>query len=158
MIYREQVQKKIIYTLSILEVSIKHRGLVNLYDQNIFAETFIAKILNIVFDYNLVNLNHQERGKTGIDLGDWTRKIAFQVTSTKDSRKIKETINKFINHEQYIYFNHLKFFILNQKQKSYSSKIETEGKFNFNPNVDIIDIQDVIKMVDSLPIEKMEQI
>ena len=43
--------------------------------------------------------------------------IAFQVTTQKDKRKIKETITKFINKEIYHKFNKIHFLILNEPCK-----------------------------------------
>lgn len=144
--------------LTVLEVSLRNRGFLNLHDQNIFSQRFIAELLNIVFGYKLVNLDYQKKNYTAIDLGDWERKIAFQVTVTKSSSKIKDAITKFIRSQQYVYFENLKVFILAQKQKSYRSNFETEGKFNFDPKVDIIDIPDIIKRVPSLSPEQLQEI
>ncbi|MBE9217456.1 SMEK domain-containing protein [Dolichospermum flos-aquae LEGE 04289] len=49
------------------------------------AEYFVAKLLNTIYDYNLINLNSKNRSCPAIDLGDYNKKVCFQVTST--SRK-----------------------------------------------------------------------
>jgi len=69
-------------------------------------------------------------------LGDYERKLCFQVTSTslKNHRtKIQETINLFIGEKQYQYFDHLKFLFLGDKQQKYQKGFNTQNLFTFDP-------------------------
>ena len=49
MLVQEEIQKKISDFLAILEVSVENRGLIGLLDQNLIAQSFIAKFINIVY-------------------------------------------------------------------------------------------------------------
>lgn len=79
--------------LSILIYQVKLKNKANLNDINTLLETAFKEILNIIYDYNLINLNNKYL-YPAIDLGDESAKIAFQVTSEKSIQKIKDTIKK----------------------------------------------------------------
>lgn len=158
MLVQEELQKKISDSLAILEVSVKNRGLIGLLDQNLIAQSFIAKTINIIYSYDLVNLDTSGHKYPAIDLGDSYRKIAFQVTSEKTSKKIKETIETFIRREEYKNFRYLKFLILGKKQRSYSGDYQTFNQFQFDPQTDILDIKDVVRKLPSLSLEKLQRL
>jgi hypothetical protein len=158
MLLQEELQKKISDFLAVLEVSVENRVMIGLLDQNLIAQSFIAKLLNITYGYNLINLDTPQRMKPAIDLGDSYRKIAFQVTSTKKPEKIKETIETFIREEEYKNFKHLKFLIIGRKQSRYSQVFETFGLFEFKPQEDIIDLKDIVRKLPSLSLEKLQRL
>ena len=148
MLLQEELQKKICDFLAILQYSVENRVSIGLLDQNFIAQSFIAKFINIIYGYNLINLDCDGPKYPGIDLGDSYRKIAFQVTATKTSKtpkKIEETIEIFIRRKQYENFRHLKFLILGRKQKKYSQLFETYNLFEFDPSTDILDIKDIVR-------------
>lgn len=78
--------------LNTLAVRIKKRGKLNLLDLNIFSETFFADMLNIVFGFQLKNLNIIEQNVEGIDLIDEKNKIVAQVSSTCTKQKTENRI------------------------------------------------------------------
>lgn len=165
MLLQEELQKKIIDFLAVLERSVEKRVLIGLLDQNLIAQSFIANFLNIIYGYNLINLDildtsleTPQRKRPAIDLGDSYRKVAFQVTSTKKSEKIKETIETFVREKEYENFNHLKFLILGKKQKKYSQDFQTLGLFEFEPQEDIIDFNDIVRKLPSLSLEKLQRL
>jgi hypothetical protein len=158
MLLQEELQKKISDFLAILEVSVENRGLIGLLDQNLIAQSFIAKFINIVYGYDLINLDIFGHKYPAIDLGDFYRKVAFQVTSTKKPEKIKETIETFIRTEKYKDFRHLRFLILGKKQRKYPEIFQTCNLFEFDPLVDIIDIKDLVRKLPSLSLEKLQRL
>lgn len=80
--------------LNTLTVRIKKRGKLNLLDLNIFSETFFADMLNIVFGFQLKNLNIIKQNVEGIDLVDEKNKIVAQVSSTCTKQKIESSLAK----------------------------------------------------------------
>jgi hypothetical protein len=66
-------------------------------DINRVMEDVLIPIFRELFNCpNLRNLNTAEHSNyPGIDLGDDTARIAFQVTASSDSEKVKETLRKF---------------------------------------------------------------
>lgn len=68
----------------------------NLYDINIHAENFLIPVLNEVFSLRLENLNYiQKKNYPGIDLADFNKKVAFQITATSNFEKINNTLETF---------------------------------------------------------------
>jgi len=155
---QEELQKKVSDFLAILEVAIQNRSSLGLFDQNLLAQPFMAKFLNILYGYDLVNLDQASKKYPAIDLGDFYRKVAFQVTSMKDSRKIQKSLDIFIQNQMYQEFNHLRFLIIGRKQKSYKIKLETQSLFHFDPCLDILDIKSLIQRVSDLDIRQLERL
>lgn len=135
---------------------------------NIVAENLLVKILDIVYDLNLENLNHSDSGNySAIDLLDKSpeRKISFQITSTPSIDKVKDCIHKYFSNGVYKDANTLNIYILTTKQRSYSAdsiqnkideeinilikegviKEKEEIDFKFNSNVNILDKTDLYK-------------
>ncbi|MEG4329399.1 SMEK domain-containing protein [Microcoleus sp. herbarium5] len=155
MLVQEELQKKICDFLGILQYSVEYRGTIGLLDQNLIVQSLIAKFLNIIYGYDLINLDRDGHKYPAIDLGDSYRKVAFQVTATKTPRKIEETIEIFIRHKEYENFSDLKFLILGRKQNKYSQVFNTYNLFNFNPQTDILDIKDIVRQLPSLKLDKL---
>ncbi|WP_298900012.1 SMEK domain-containing protein [uncultured Psychroserpens sp.] len=102
---------------------------------NTHAENILIKVLNEIYECDLENVNYSEN-KTypSIDLRDKSNRIAIQVTSTADLKKVKHTLTKFIEKGIYKDFDRLFIFIITEKQSKYDqSKIDeiTSGKFTF---------------------------
>jgi|GEM_PF-3024197 len=158
MLSREDYIKYISDILAVLEVSIRNRGLLNLYDANVISEHFIQGLLNIVFDYDLENLNSVvQKNQVSIDLGDREKGIAFQVTSTKTSRKIQRTLDKFIENRLYEHYEQLRVFILREKQRSYKD-FDTSGIFHFDKREHILDFRDLLAKINTLETNKLGEI
>ena len=158
MLVQEELQKKICDFLGILRYSVENRGAIGLLDQNFILQSFMAKFLNIIYGYDLINLDRDGHKSPAIDLGDSYRKVAFQVTATKTPRKIEETIEIFIRRKQYENFSHLKFLILGTKQNNYSQVFQTDNLFEFNPQTDILDIKDLVHKLPDLSLEKLQRL
>lgn len=137
------------------EIQIKSNN--NLNDESVYAENFVCELLNICYDYNLYNLNEKKGNFPGIDLGDETNKLGIQVTMQSKSKKINETLEKCYKNKCYEKFPNLKFFMLSDKQKSYSIK-KSYDEINFNYKEDILDFNDLCKTLINLDIDKQERI
>jgi hypothetical protein len=157
MLQREKLIKSIIATITQLGTNINLRGSINLYDSHILAEDFIAKLLNMVFDYQLENLNYSQKNQPSIDLGDKANGIAFQVTTEKSSKKIQGTIDKFVEQKLYNEYVELYFFVL-QERYSPHSEFNTKGKFTFDNKTNILDLRSLTKKINSLETEKLRRI
>ncbi len=158
MLVQEELQKKICDFLGILRYSVEYRGAIGLLDQNFILQSFMAKFLNIIYGYDLINLDRDGHKSPAIDIGDSYRKVAFQVTAKKTPTKIEETIEIFIRHKQYENFRHLKFLILGKKQKKYSQVFQTDNLFEFNPQTDILDLKDLVHKLPDLSLEKLQRL
>lgn|GEM_PF-1477202 len=158
MLAQEDLQKKICDFLGILQYSVEYRGAIGLLDQNFILQSFIAKFLNIIYGYDLINLDRDGHKSPAIDLGDSYRKVAFQVTATKRPTKIEETIEIFPRQKQYKNFSHLNFLIRGRKQNKYSQVFNTYNLFKFNPQTDILNIKDIVRKLPSLSLEKLQRL
>lgn len=147
-------QEKYLYRIS--QLLSRFREQVNIltsnseFSINIHAENILIKILNLLYECDLENVNYVE-GKTypSIDLRDKSNKVAFQITSTANLEKIKHTIEKFIENDLYKTFPKLYVFIITDKQKTYDQDkidIETKGLFKFSKN-QILDRSDLYKLL-----------
>lgn len=87
--------KGIAHSLALLSKEVEIRNAVNLYDINIVAEDFFPGLLNLIYGYELKNINYLEKNAPAIDLYDSKNKVSIQVTSDNDSAKIKHTISEF---------------------------------------------------------------
>ena len=80
---------------------------------NNHAENILIPILNITYGLDLHNANIEYRKDfPGVDLIDEHRKIAFQITSTCDTKKVECTIDKCRKHGLDKKYDHLYFYFL----------------------------------------------
>lgn len=154
---RELYLKNIADSLALLSSQVSVRNAINLYDINIVAESFYSELLNLIENLNLKNVNTIKKNAPGIDLADEGNRISIQVTSDNTSDKIKHTIAEFLLNKSYEKYDRLIILILTNK-KRYSTVFDTDGKFSFDKNKDIWDVNDLIKKVNALPIEKLKAI
>ena len=136
-------------------------GAMYLQDINSVSEDILIQLFSEIFGHSdLKNLNWSEKANyPAIDLGDHNSRIAYQITSTSDSQKLKKTLIKFMDHKLYEKFDRLVFYILTRK-KSYSVDFEeiTQGKFTFEKNKDILDSKNLIKEIRELPDDKLSKV
>jgi len=130
----------------------------NILDLNIHAETFFEKLLNIIYDLCLENLNKVSKNAKGVDLIDRNNKIAFQVTSTATPTKINNSIKKLgKDYQGYT----LKFmFIGNGIHSKLSKKSYNDNSYvNFDPANDILDVTTLLsEIIHTNDIHKIEKI
>ena len=132
-------------------------------DTNRVSEDVLIPLLSAIYEHtNLENLNVSEGSNfPAIDLGDKETRIAYQITSTPTSRKIKDTLKKFVTHKLYKEFDHLVIYILTEKQSRYQGKGFDEiiqDKFTFDKKSDIRDYQDLLKEILGFPLEKARKV
>lgn len=146
MFLKEQQINEITKQLSWIATTVELLNTLNLNSINVHSESFFCGLLNVVFGYQLHNLNTTEMNYTSIDLGDEKNKIAIQVTSEKTSTKIKETLRKFIEKGHYKKYKRLIIFIIGNKP-NFSATFETNGKIEFSKESDIWDIKYLISQI-----------
>ena len=136
---------------------VKHATAMDSTDPNKVAETILVSLLAEVYGYReLKNLNSEKNNCPGIDLGDEKAKVAFQITSTTNAKKIKETLEKFRDYNWYEKYDRLIIYILTEKQKFKGKGYEEiiDGKFAFDKDKDIWDYRDLLSAVKHLPFER----
>jgi hypothetical protein len=128
-----------------------------LNDVNNTNEDLSCLILNETYGWNLINLNVQKANYPAIDLGDNINGIGISVTATDTSDYIKDKITKYILHKVYVtYPNH--YFLITTCKKKYSTDFDTKGNYVFDKSKNILDIEDLLKAIKGLSVEKQGKI
>lgn len=86
------------------------------YRMNSEAEDLFCGLLNLIYDYNLKNMNYENPDMPSIDLGDEIQRIAIQVTSQNERKKIKDSVEKFIKHRLNYTYDKLIVLIIGYKR------------------------------------------
>lgn len=147
---RIDYQKTIISALTWLKTQVEMHNSISLTDINHGAEDFYCGLLNLVYGYNLKNINIIDQNAAAIDLGDEQSKIAIQVTSTSALTKTKHTVEKFIEKELYKKFDRL--LILNiVKKTNHEAEMIGGTEYSLNTKADILDVEDLLKKINSDP-------
>lgn len=107
--------------------------------------------------WNLVNLNANVNNFSGIDLGDKERHIGVQVTSTKTSKKIIDSLDEIVDNKVDSEFNEIYFLILGRKQKSYAVDFSKYRTLDCSAD-NIWDIFDIGKWCAHYDADHMEKI
>lgn len=154
---RELIIKQISEEFTKWEVGLRNLGSMNLLDAHVFSEDTVCELLNLIFDYQLVNSNRIKQNFPSIDLADRSNSVCFQVTSVKSSGKIQRTIDAFLKHELNLEFNELFIVILGRKQGSYS-RLNVPAILAFEPSTNIIDFHDLLRLVLTKPLSRMRMI
>lgn len=142
--------------LNFLAYRIEKRGKINLLDLNIHSETFFAELFNILYNYNLVNLNYIKQNTEGIDLIDTKNKVIIQVSATSTKEKIENSLNKGI----YLFYKdyNFKFISISKEVSSKLRATEFENPYNliFDSQKDILDSTTLLRYILNLEIDKQK--
>ena len=77
------------FNLSLLATRIEKRGGLNILDLHVHSESFYLHFFNVLFGWELKNLNFVQKNVAGIDLFDPTNNILVQVSATATKQKIE---------------------------------------------------------------------
>ncbi len=142
--------KRVIELMSLWVTKIEGNNYLDFFDINKVAEDLALKLLNEIYKLELINLNDEKPNYPGIDLGDKINKIAYQVTSRSDARKIQENLETFVKEDKAIYSNGIRFLILNEVKPKLSGKKWQGIDADFNPKEHIITHLDLITEIKRL--------
>lgn len=127
-----------------------------LTDINVYSESFLVPILNLIWNSNLENLNtYDDQYHPGIDLGDTAGRLAIQVTSTTVRAKITGTIEKFEKREEHLNYDKLYVIALSANKPKYKDFV-TNGKYQFDSGC-VLSLNELISIITKLPeVAKLE--
>lgn len=154
MLKKKELLDFIGFTLAHLKATVATLNAVHFFDLNIVAEDFFAELLNAVYGYSLVNLNHQDLNRAAIDLGDPVRRIAVQVTSQRTKTKIQKTVDTFASHRLADDYDTLKVVIIGDRTGDYPTLTVPAG-VTFSGAEDVIDIEWLMKDISRLDVETL---
>lgn len=144
MITRGIIIGKIVDDIASLKYQIELRNKLKIFDLSKICEDFCKDVLNILYKLNLKNLNNTRSNNPGLDLGDTKTKIAYQITSTRSSKKIIDTLIS-ITGKQLDSYEKFYIFILGKKMKSPKIDNNLLKKFAFETAQNIKDFDDLLK-------------
>lgn len=132
-------------------------------DFNKVSEDVLVPLFKLIFNLpDLKNLNtEKKRNFPAIDLADDKAGVAFQVTATFESHKIKTSLETFVRKNLYKQYPRLIFYILTEKKDSYPEKAFADilqGKSEFNVDDGIIDFRDLIRLCNQFQLDKASKI
>jgi len=147
MLKREHLIKDITRHLTRLSADVEVLGTMHFFDLNIAAEHFFERLLNQVYGYNLVNLNHSQLNAAAIDLADQNIGLAVQVTSDRRSSKIQKTLDKFVKHGLGTTYKSLKILLIGKRTGTYSTVTIPSGVV-FDGRTDVIDNKSLMQDIE----------
>jgi hypothetical protein len=156
-------QERITELLGVFAYQAKASSASGKTDFNKVSEDVLVPLFRQIYDLSdLKNLNESAKANfPAIDLADCEAKVCFQVTSTSDSQKIKDTLKTFVEKELFKNYSRLIFYIITEKKESYPEKAFSDiisDSFEFNIKTDIIDFRDLTKICNTFQIDKASKI
>lgn len=130
--------------LAYLKAEVELFNSLNLTDINVYAENFYRDFFNLL-GYEFDNTNFIENNFAHIDLIDTKNKLAIQVTSQNDNKKIKEAIDGFFktpSHKDY----KLKILLIAKDAKDYRTKFGND----FDHKEDVLDIKKILGHINNI--------
>lgn len=104
--------ESVVMRLSVIRYMVKSLNKQGKTDLNRDCESFYAKVLSMVYGYDLVNVNDAQHNSAAIDLADVTKRVCFQLSSTATAKKITKTIDSFVKYKLYETYIELHFLML----------------------------------------------
>ena len=131
------IKKKLIELRSEVEIDNE----IGQFDINKIVEDVYMHILNDVYGLDLKNANLLKENFPAVDLIDEENMIVIQVTSTTDSTKLRNSVEKFKNLDEEYSIYDLKMFYIKDKPK-FSKAILEEFE-----NIELLGIKDILQEV-----------
>jgi hypothetical protein len=131
--------------LQVLSRRIESRGKLNLLDLNIHAENFYFHFFNLLYGFDLENMNQTLQNAEAIDLIDQTgNKLIIQVSSTATKSKIEAALKKK-SLKQYSGYSFKFISISKDATELRGLTFLNPHGLSFEPTTDIYDINSILK-------------
>ncbi len=143
--------------LHVLAQRIVTRGKLNVLDLHTHSENFYCSFLNLLYSYDLINLNETLQNVEAIDLIDHSNKILIQISATNTKTKVESALSKSIIEKYSDYtFN----FISIAKDASSLQKSSFSNPFSisFSPSKDIFDISTILGKILHMDIHEQKKV
>lgn len=141
---------KIEKRLTEIATSIKMSNKKNMTDINIICEEIFGTILNKLYGLNLVSVSMEFSSNfIAVDLVDYEKRVAYQVTSQDKRDKILSTIDKFNKSDLSDKVDQLQFLILSSRKHKYrgADKIPLKNGNDFLFSQHIMSFDKLIKEI-----------
>ena len=122
---RKEIIDKFKWGMSVLYAYVKFNNKLNMQDINVYAETFMCDLINILYDLNLKNSNNSITNSPGYDLISKDKKVVVQVTATDTASKLIHTFEVLgQTMREYANWENMLEKILEDKEKNIHSYTE----------------------------------
>lgn len=159
MLQQEHYIKEITDKLAWINSKVDLSSSLNLYDIAIHSETFFCDLLNIIFGYNLHNVNFSSKNYPAIDLADEKAALAVQVTCENKRQKIQDTLTKFATHNYCKQYSRLIILIIGKNKPNFRDNFKISPNIlSFSKETDILDIKDLLHSIAALPFKKIRKV
>ena len=151
-IYFDFIQSK----LTTLAADIEARGALNILDHHLHSENFYLHFCNLLFSWELQNLNTANQNVAAIDLVDKKNKIVVQVSSTATKQKLESALTKDLSA-----YSGYAFKFISISKDAGQLRVQTfrnPHSLTFNPTSDIIDIKSLLTTINVLEIERLKSV
>ena len=143
--------------LNVLADRIKSRGKLNILDFNTHSETFYKYFLKELYQWEVENINENEKNFEAIDLIDHNNKFIIQVSATATKQKIENSLSKnSINN--YIDYTFKFISIAKDAKNLKNNTFKIPPNIHFNPSKDIIDKDAILSKIKELHIDDLIKI
>jgi len=154
---RETTLKAIVFRISLMETCLKWHSGRGENDACKTAEDVVARFLAALFGWSLVNLNTIKKNYPAADLGDFTKRIAVQVTVNGTPDKIRNTHTRATKHNLGADFDSLIILFLLAK-----APMTPTASRNFTPctrpKIECWARPELDAQLDSLPTEQLRDV
>lgn len=142
--------------LSLLATRIEMRGGLNILDMHLHSENFYLHFFNLLFGWELQNLNAVHQNAAGVDLVDTTHRIIVQVSATATKQKIESALAKDLaTYEGYSF----KFISISKDAKKLRTKTFLNPQnLTFSPTEDIFDVPSLLEFIIELNIDRQKEV
>ena len=160
---RQELLQKFTSLFARWAIEVRVSNAQGLFDINRVAEDLLVPIFTTALHCpDLRNLNRIQMNFPAVDLGCSATRTSVQVTSDASSGKITETLKKFKSNGLESEFDRLLVYVLTDRQRNYTSQAlattVADLPIEFDPTRDIIDFQDLAKLIDELSNEEIQTI
>ncbi|MBR4324295.1 MAG: tetratricopeptide repeat protein, partial [Bacteroidales bacterium] len=136
---------------------IKSRAKRSLYDIHHRAETIYAGLLNLIFDWNLKNINVEEPNAKAIDLIDTEHKLIAQVSSVNTINKVQSSLDG-IDTSKWADYRFLFVSISDSVDKWKTDTFKIPEGISFNPKDDCFDNNSLVSHIDAQGIDCIDAV
>jgi len=150
--YFNSIEEKI----GLLAYRLEVRGGLNILDLHLHSENFYLHFLNLLFGWDLENLNVVLHNAPGIDLIDKKNRIIVQVSATATKNKVESALGKDLSAYKGYSF---KFIAISKDAKGLRTKtFLNPHELVFLPAQDIFDVTSLLELVCVMDIDRQKEI
>ncbi len=142
--------------LILLATRLKMLGGLNILDMHLHTENFYLSFFNLLFGWELKNLNAVQQNAPGIDLLDSKNKIVIQVSATATKQKIESALNKDLSAYKGYYFKFIS--ICKDAEHLRSQSFLNPHKLTFSAATDIFDVESLLLKINAMNIDQIKSV